>query len=106
MLAIRKKDKVLVLSGRSRGKQGEVVKIVGDSDRVLVSKINFVKRHSRGNPQKGQPSGIREKEASIHISNVMLVCPKCSKPMRPKMDFLSDGKKVRACRLCGEMLVS
>ena len=105
MLAIRKKDKVIVLSGRSRGKQGEVVAVL-DSGRVLVSKINFVKRHSRGNPQAGQPGGIREKEASIHLSNVMLVCPKCAKPMRPKADFLSDGKKVRACRKCGEMLVS
>jgi large subunit ribosomal protein L24 len=105
MLTIHKKDKVVVLSGKSRGKQGEVVKVLIDAGRVLVSKINFVKRHSRANPQKGQPGGIREKEASIHISNVMLVCPKCSRPMRPKMDILSDGKKVRACRKCGEMLV-
>ena len=81
MLSIRKKDKVVVLSGRSRGKQGEVVKVLQESGRVLVSKINYVKRHAR--PTQTTPGGIREKEASIHISNVMLVCPKCSKPMRP-----------------------
>ena len=104
MLAIRKKDKILVLAGRSRGKQGEVVKVFPDDARVLVSKINFVKRHSR--PTQTTPGGIREKEASIHLSNVMLVCPKCSRPMRPKIDALSDGTKVRTCRKCGEMLVS
>jgi large subunit ribosomal protein L24 len=104
MLTIHKKDKVIVLSGRSRGKQGEVVQVLRDTERVLVSKINFVKRHSR--PTQTTPGGIREKEASIHMSNVMLVCPKCSRPMRPKMDVLSDGTKVRTCRKCGEMLVS
>jgi len=104
MNAIQKKDKVVVLSGRSRGKQGEVVKVMRDDGRVLVSKINFVKRHSK--PTQTTPGGIREKEASIHVSNVMLICPKCAKPMRPKMDALSDGTKVRTCRKCGEMLVS
>jgi large subunit ribosomal protein L24 len=104
MLTIHKKDKVVVLSGKSRGKQGEVVQVLKDSSRVLISKINFVKRHSRAT--QTTPGGIREKEASIHISNVMLICPKCSQPMRPKMDFLSDGTKVRTCRKCGEMLVS
>ena len=104
MIAIRKKDKVVVLSGRSRGKQGEVVQVLLGTSRVLVSKVNFVKRHSK--PSQTTPGGIREKEASIHISNVMLICPKCTKPMRPKMDALSDGTKVRTCRKCGEMLVS
>ncbi len=104
MFGIQKKDKVVVLSGRSRGKQGEVVQVLRDSSRVLISKINFVKRHSK--PSQTTPGGIREKEASIHVSNVMLVCPKCSQPMRPKSDFLSDGTKVRTCRKCGEMLVS
>ncbi len=104
MLTIHKKDKIVVLSGKSRGKQGEVVQVLRDSQRVLVSKINFVKRHTK--PSQTAPGGIREKEASIHVSNVMLICPKCTKPMRPKMDALSDGTKVRTCRKCGEMLVS
>lgn len=101
MLFIRKKDKVMVLTGKSRGKQGEVVKVLRDEERVIVSKVNFVKRHTR--PTQSAPGGIREKEASIHISNVMLVCDKCKRPMRPKVDFLSDGTKVRLCRKCGEM---
>ena len=104
MHTIHKKDKVLVLSGRSRGKQGEVVKVLREDGRLLISKVNFVKRHSK--PTQTTPGGIREKEASIHMSNVMLICPKCSRPMRPKMDTLSDGTKVRTCRKCGEMLVS
>jgi large subunit ribosomal protein L24 len=104
MYAIHKKDKVLVLSGRSRGKQGEVVKVLREDGRALISKVNFVKRHSK--PTQTAPGGIREKEASVHLSNVMLICPKCSRPMRPKMDALSDGTKVRTCRKCGEMLVS
>ena len=104
MNTIHKKDKVLVLSGRSRGKQGEVVKVMREAGRLLISKVNFVKRHSK--PTQTTPGGIREKEASIHMSNVMLICPKCAKPMRPKMDALSDGTKVRTCRKCGEMLVS
>ncbi len=104
MLTIHKKDKVLVLSGRSRGKQGEVIKVLREDGRILISKINFVKRHAR--PTQTTPGGIREKEASVHMSNVMLVCPKCNRPMRPKTDLLSDGTKVRVCRKCGEMLVS
>ena len=103
-MTIHKKDKVVVLSGKSRGKQGEVVEVIKASSRVLVSKINFVKRHSRST--QTTPGGIREKEASIHVSNVMLICPKCTQPMRPKADTLSDGTKVRTCRKCGEMLVS
>ncbi len=102
MALIRKKDKVVVLVGKDRGKQGEVVQVLPDTQRVLVSKVNFVKRHSR--PTQTQPGGIREKEASLHISNVMLICKKCSKPMRPKSDRLSDGTKVRICRRCGEMI--
>ena len=104
MALILKKDKVLVLAGKDRGKQGEVVQVLVDDQRVLVSKINFVKRHSR--PTQTEPGGIREKEASIHISNVMLVCKKCNRPMRPKSDQLSDGTKVRICRKCGEMIAS
>ena len=104
MALIHKKDKVIVLAGKDRGKQGEVVQVLVDDQRVLVSKINFVKRHTK--PTQSSPGGVREKEASIHLSNVMLICPKCSKPMRPKVDFLSDGTKVRTCRKCGEMLVS
>lgn len=104
MAFIHKKDKVLVLAGKNRGKQGEVVQVLPDSGRVIVSKVNFVKRHTR--PTQTQPGGIREKEASIHLSNVMLMCPKCSRAMRPKNDRLSDGTRIRVCRKCGEMIAA
>lgn len=103
MLTIKKKDKVVVLSGKDKGKQGEVLKVFPVENRLVISKINFVKRHTR--PTQASPGGIHEKEAPIHISKVMLICPKCNQAMRPKYDSLSDGKKVRLCRRCGEMIV-
>jgi large subunit ribosomal protein L24 len=103
MLTIKKKDKVIVLTGKDKGKQGEVLKVFPEENRVIVAKINFVKRHTRAT--QTEPGGIREKEAPIAIANVMLVCPKCNQPSRPKFDVLSDGKKVRVCRKCGEMIV-
>jgi large subunit ribosomal protein L24 len=102
MAAIHKNDKVVVIAGKNKGKQGEVLRLLTDKNRVLVSKVNFVKRHARSTPM--QAGGIREQEASIHISNVMLLCPKCSRAMRPKYNQLQDGTKVRACRKCGEMI--
>ena len=102
MLNIKKKDKVVVLAGKDKGKQGEVLKVIPDAARVIVAKVNFVKRHTRAT--QTDPGGIREKEAPLPISRVMLVCPKCSQPTRPKFDRLSDGKKVRLCRRCGEMI--
>ncbi len=103
MLNIKKKDKVVVLTGKDKGKRGEVLKVLPDKNLVVVSKVSIVKKHFR--PTQTDPGGIREIETPIHISNVMLVCPKCDQPTRPKFDFLSDGKKVRICRKCGEMVL-
>lgn len=102
MLNIKKKDKVVVLSGKDKGKQGEVLKVYPKEKKVLVAKINFVKKHTK--PTQTDAGGIREKEAPIAMSKVMLVCQKCSQPSRPKFDKLSDGKKIRICRKCGEMI--
>ncbi|MDR0723758.1 MAG: 50S ribosomal protein L24 [Endomicrobium sp.] len=102
MLNIKKKDKVVVLSGRDKGKKGEVLDVFPDKGKVIVSKINFVKRHTK--PTQREAGGIREKEAPIAMNKVMLVCPKCEQAFRPKFDKLSDGKKVRVCRKCGEMI--
>ncbi|MFH1368586.1 MAG: 50S ribosomal protein L24 [Elusimicrobiota bacterium] len=102
MLTIKKKDKIVVLAGKDRGKQGEVLKVFPDEKTVIVAKINFVKRHTKAT--QSDPGGIREKEAALPVSKVMLVCPKCQRSVRPKFDFLSDGKKVRLCRKCGEMI--
>lgn len=103
MLPIRKKDKVVVKMGKDKGKTGEVLKVFPAASRVIVSKINFIKRHTRAT--QTTPGGITEKESSIHISNVQLICPKCDQPTRVKIDHLSDGKKIRVCRRCGEMIV-
>jgi large subunit ribosomal protein L24 len=103
MFNIKKKDKVIVLSGKDKGKKGEVLDVFPNKDRVIVSKINFVKRHTK--PTQKDPGGIREKEAPIAASKVMLICPKCNQAFRSKFDKLSDGKKVRVCRKCGEILI-
>ena len=103
MLTIKKKDKVVILSGKDKGKKGEVLKLYPETNRAVVSKINFVKRHTR--PTQTDPGGIREKEAPLSVSKLMLVCPKCDQPSRPKFDVLSDGKKIRVCRRCGEMIL-
>lgn len=103
MLPIKKKDKVIVRAGKDKGKKGEVIKVFPGKSTIIVSKVNFVKRHSR--PTQTEPGGIIEKESPVHISNVQLICPKCNKPTRVKRDWLSDGKKIRICKKCGEMIV-
>jgi large subunit ribosomal protein L24 len=102
MLNIKRKDKVVVLSGKDKGKKGEVLDVFPDKGKVIVAKINFVKKHIK--PTQRDTGGIREKEAPIAMSKVMLLCPKCEQALRPKFDKLSDGKKVRICRKCGEMI--
>ena len=95
-LKIRKKDKVVVLSGKDKGKTGEVLQIFPDTMRVLVAKINIVTKHNK--PKQNQPGGIQKMEAPLAYSNIMLLCPKCEKPVRPKLETLQTGESVRACR--------
>ncbi|MDR3281879.1 MAG: 50S ribosomal protein L24 [Endomicrobium sp.] len=103
MLKIKKKDIVVVLSGKHKGKKGEVLRVFPGENRIVVEKINFVKKHVKST--KKEVGGIREIEAPICISKVMLICPKCNQASRPKFDKLSDGKKVRVCRRCEEMII-
>jgi large subunit ribosomal protein L24 len=103
VLTIKKKDKVIVKAGKDKGKTGEVLKVFPEKSRIIVSKINFIKKHTRAT--QTAPGGITEKESPIHISNVALICPKCNQATRVKIDRLSDGKKIRVCRKCGEMIV-
>ncbi|OGS05744.1 MAG: 50S ribosomal protein L24 [Elusimicrobia bacterium RIFCSPLOWO2_12_FULL_59_9] len=103
MLNIRKKDMVLVIAGKDKGKKGEVLKLLPAKSRVIVSKINMVTKHRRA--QGGQPGGLQKLEAPLHLSNLMLMCPKCKQPMRPKRDVLTSGEKVRLCRKCGEVIL-
>ncbi|MFH1124932.1 MAG: 50S ribosomal protein L24 [Pseudomonadota bacterium] len=100
---IKKNDKVIVLSGKEKGKIGAVLKVDSEKGRVLVEKINMVKRHTRPGGKTAQ-GGIVEKEAPMHISNLMLVCNKCAEPSRIAKRILEDGSKVRVCKKCGELL--
>ena len=99
---IKKGDKVVVITGRDKGKSGEVLRVLRDEERVLVQGVNMIKRHTR--PAAGQTGGIVEKEAAIHISNVAHIDPKSSKPTRVGFKVLGDGRKVRFARRSGEVL--
>lgn len=103
MRSIVKNDTVKVISGNYKGKTGKVIMVIPDKDRVIVEKIRLVKRHSKPRSAQ-QPGGIIEKEASVHISSVMLVCPKCGKATRTRAGRLQDGRKVRVCAKCEEMI--
>jgi len=101
-LKIKKGDTVAVIAGRDKGKQGEVVRVMTAKRRLLVRGINVIKRHTR--PAVGQPGGIVEKEAAIHVSNVALVDPKSGKPTRVGYKFMTDGRKVRYAKASGEII--
>jgi large subunit ribosomal protein L24 len=100
-LAIRRNDTVVVIAGREKGRRGKVLMVSPARGRVLVEHVNMIKRHQRPT-QKVRQGGIIEREGSLHISNVMLVCGKCDKPTRPRIQALADGRRTRACRRCGE----
>lgn len=102
-MKIRKEDKVMVIAGKDKGKIGKVLKILRKKDKVLVEKVNMVKRHTKPNPYVNQPGGIVEKEAPINVSNVAVVCDACTKPTRIGYKKTEDGKKVRYCKKCGEL---
>ncbi len=102
MAKIKKGDKVVVLTGRDKGKEGEVLRVLIDQERVVVQGVSMVKRHTR--PGAGQPGGIVDKEGTIHVSNVALIDPKSSKPTRVGFKILADGKKVRVAKRSGEVL--
>ena len=100
MNRIRKGDQVVVIAGKDKGKTGDVVRV--DGEQVVVSNINIVKRHTKPNPQAGQAGGVIEREAPIHISNVMLLNPATGKGERVGIKVLEDGRKVRVFRSSGE----
>jgi len=100
MNRIRKGDQVVVIAGKDKGKTGDVVRVAGD--KVVVSNINIIKRHTKPNPQAGQAGGVIEREAPIHISNVMLFNPASGKGERVAFKVLEDGRKLRVFRSSGE----
>ena len=97
---VRKNDNVLVITGKDRGKRGRVLKLDPAKNRLVVEGVNMIKRHTKPNPGKNIKGGIVEREASLHASNVQLVCPECGKPTRIGRKVLGDGRKVRVCRKC------
>ena len=102
MNKIRKGDKVIVRTGRDKGKQGTVLRML-ENDRVVVENINLVKRHTRANPGRNETGGIIQKEASIHVSNVMLFNATSGKGERTGLKTLGDGRKVRIFKKSGEV---
>ena len=102
MNRIRKGDQVIVIAGKYKGQKGEVMRVA--ADRVFVQNINLVKRHTKPNPQANQPGGIIEREAPVHISNVMLFNNAANKGERVGFKTLEDGRKVRTFRSSGEVV--
>lgn len=102
-LRIKKGDTVLVLSGKDKDKKGRILAVMPKKERVIVEGVNIIKKHQK--PSRKYPQGgIIEKEAPINISKVLLICPKCDKPTRIGARFLEDGRKVRVCKKCGEVI--
>jgi len=98
--AVKKNDNVIVVAGRDRGKRGRVLRVIPDKGRIIVEGVNFIKRHTRPNPQRNIKGGIVEREASLSAANVQLVCPECSNPTRVGRKSLDDGRRVRFCVKC------
>jgi large subunit ribosomal protein L24 len=101
-LHVRKGDKVLVLSGKDKGKKGKVITAMPAEGKVMVEGVNIVKKHARAS-QRVQ-AGIHEQEAPIYSAKVMVVCPSCQKATRIQKKILKDGSRARACKKCGESL--
>ena len=101
-LKIKKGDNVVVITGRDKGRTGEVLRVLPAQSRVIVQGVNVAKRHTR--PRMGEPGGIVEKELTIHISNIAHVDPQSQKPTRVGYKFLEDGRKVRFARRSGEVI--
>jgi large subunit ribosomal protein L24 len=100
---VKKGDTVMVTTGKEKGKSGKVLTVYPEKASVIVEKVNFIKKHSRPT-QKAPKGGIIEKEGRLHVSKVTIVCPKCNRPVRIRNNRLDDGKRVRACARCGEIL--
>ena len=98
-------DQVEVITGKDKGRVGKIIKVYSKSNKALVERINMIKRHTKARAA-GQEGQIVEKEAPVHVSNLMLVCPKCTNTVRVAKKTLDDGSKVRICRKCSESVES
>jgi large subunit ribosomal protein L24 len=102
-MKIKKEDTVLVIVGKDKGKKGKVRQVMPKDSVLIIEGVNIIKRHMKPRGQARQ-AGIIEREAPLQISNVMLICPKCSKPVRIQSKVLEDGKRVRICGKCNEVI--
>ena len=102
-MRIRKNDRVQVISGKSKGKEGKILRRIPTKDMVVVEGVNMVSRHVRPS-QKNPQAGIIKQEAPIYAAKVMLVCPQCGAATRVGSSFLESGKKIRVCRKCNEII--
>jgi large subunit ribosomal protein L24 len=100
---VRKNDVVLITSGRDRGKQGRVLRVLPAEGKAVVEHVNMIKKHTRKNPGKNQKGGILEREAPLRLSNLKVICPACSEPTRTGSKE-HDGERVRKCVKCGEAM--
>ena len=101
---IKKNDLVYVLSGKDREKTGKVLKVFPSTQRAVVEGLNYIQKHTRPNPQKNVKGGILPKESPIHVSNLMVVCKRCNKHSRVGSSVAKDGRRIRVCKNCGELL--
>jgi len=98
---IRRNDRVRVITGKDKGKTGRVIEVLPRRHKILVEGINMIKRHQKANSRQNRQGGIIDKEAPIDVSNVMLICPHCSKVTRVSHQILGDGVRIRDCKQCG-----
>jgi large subunit ribosomal protein L24 len=103
---IKKNDRVRVIAGKDKGREGRVLRVLPDVNRAIVEGVNFTKKHTRPNPQRQIKGGILEKEAPIRMNNLQVICSECGKPSRLGRKRLEDGSGVRFCKSCGATLGS
>lgn len=101
---IKKNDQVLVIAGKDRGARGRVLRVLPAKQGAIVERVNLIKRHTKPNPQRGIQGGILDREAPIHVSNLMVICSECGRPSRLGQKRLEDGRGVRVCKRCGATL--
>jgi large subunit ribosomal protein L24 len=101
---IRKNDQVYVLSGKDRGKTGKVLRVYPRTNRAIVEGLNYCQKHTRPNPQKNVKGGILPKEQPINLSNIMVMCKRCGERARISFSKVQDGRKMRVCKNCDELL--
>jgi len=98
---IKKNDQVLVITGKDRGARAKVLRMIPRQRKAIVERVNMIKKHTRPNPQQQVQGGILEREAPIHLSKLMVICPACDKPTRVGHNRHADGTSVRVRKKCG-----